>query len=61
MGKKKDPDEKKKKKLVVIIPRKMSQEMKYVQGPCDDVTRVRGNKAGKGRRYLPVGHPSRCH
>lgn len=40
---------------------KMSPESKFVKGPLDAIPRVRGNKAGKYRKELPVGHPSRCH
>lgn len=40
---------------------KMPQEKKLVQGPLDGAPRVRGNKAGKLRRFLPFGHPSRTH
>lgn len=40
---------------------KMPPEKKVVKGPLDTQPRVRGNKAGKFRQYLPVGHPSRCH
>ena len=40
---------------------KMEPARKIVQGPLDKEPRVRGNKAGNGRRYLPYGHVSRCH
>lgn len=40
---------------------KMPPEKKMVQGPLDERPRCRGNKAGKERRYLPVGHVSRTH
>ena len=40
---------------------KMKPENKMVQGPLDPAPRIRGNKAGKDRRYLPHGHPSRTH
>lgn len=40
---------------------KMAPEKKMVRGPLDMEDRKRGNKAGKGRFYLPVGHVSRCH
>lgn len=33
---------------------------KTVTGPSGE-TRVRGTKAGKGRNYLPAGHPERSH
>lgn len=40
---------------------KMAPEKKVVRGPLDELYRKRGNKAGKGRFYLPAGHISRCH
>lgn len=40
---------------------KMPVASKVVKGPLDKKDRVRGNKAGKGRVLLPVGHVSRCH
>jgi hypothetical protein len=39
---------------------KMPPINKMVEGPLDSGPRVRGNKAGKGRIFLPVGHVSRC-
>ena len=41
--------------------KKMKPDEKKVQGPLDDAPRVRGGKAGKSRRYLPLGHVSRTH
>lgn len=38
---------------------KMKPENKTVKGPLDPARRIRGNKAGKFRHYLPAGHPSR--
>lgn len=40
---------------------KMDPSRKTVQGPLDETTRVRGNKAGRHRVYLPAGHISRTH
>lgn len=40
---------------------KMDPRRKTVQGPLDEDRRVRGNKAGRNRVYLPVGHVSRTH
>lgn len=36
----------------------MDPGSKKVQGPLDPEPRVRGNKAGRGRIYLPSNHPS---
>lgn len=38
---------------------KMTPISKTVKGPRDEADRIRGNKAGKGRHYLPNGHPSK--
>lgn len=40
---------------------KMPPTLKVVKGPLDKTDRIRGNKAGKDRVNLPVGHVSRCH
>lgn len=52
----------KKSRILTTLRRgKMDPRNKTVQGPLDETTRVRGNKAGRGRMYLPVGHVSRTH
>lgn len=68
MGKKNDEQEKglkgnpaKIRILHTLRKGKMDRARKLVKGPLDETYRVRGNKAGKGRVHLPVGHPSRTH
>lgn len=51
----------KKHRILKNFSRKMKLEDKMVRGPLDNGWRIRGNKAGKRRVYLPVGHVSRCH
>lgn len=40
--------------------KKSDSASKVVTGPTGE-TRIRGTKAGKGRNYLPAGHPERSH
>ena len=51
----------KKHRILKNLSRKMSPGDKLVKGPLDEIERVRGNKAGRHRRYLERGHVSRCH
>lgn len=67
MGKKNEEEAKglkgnpKRNRILHTLSRKMNPQDKWVQGPFDEKPRVRGNKAGRGRVYLPVGHVSRTH
>lgn len=51
----------KKGRILRSLSRKMDPQNKWVQGPLDEKPRVRGNKAGRAKVYLPSGHVSRTH